>query len=59
MVSIIEGWSETYEHPSLRSEQERELQFGQNDHVRYYGADFCTRVEKAGFAVGEYVADGH
>ena len=27
------------------------MHFGQKDHVRYYGADFLTRLKAAGFDV--------
>jgi SAM-dependent methyltransferase len=51
MVPIVEGWDETYENPSIVSEAERELHFGQFDHVRYYGSDFGKRLVDAGFQV--------
>ncbi|HWK20795.1 MAG TPA: methyltransferase domain-containing protein [Microbacteriaceae bacterium] len=46
---IIEGWEHTYENPSIKSPDERELHFAQVDHVRYYGRDFRDRVLEAGF----------
>jgi len=33
---------------------ERELRFGQNDHVRLYGQDYPKRLERAGFRVGRW-----
>jgi SAM-dependent methyltransferase len=42
---------ETYEDPSVTSEKEREIHFGQKDHVREYGLDYPLRLEKAGFKV--------
>jgi SAM-dependent methyltransferase len=56
MVPIIEAWAETYEDPAITSESERELHFGQYDHVRFYGRDFPQRLEAAGFAVTAYMA---
>ena len=44
MVPIVEGWASTYENPSIVSEQERHIHFGQFDHVRYYGADIRDRA---------------
>ena len=42
---------ETYEDPSIQSKKERELHFGQYDHVRWYGRkDFFTRLQKVGFS---------
>lgn len=48
-VPIIEGWDVTYEDPLVNTPELRALQFGQHDHVRYYGRDFRNRVEAAGF----------
>ncbi len=41
----------TYEDFSITDPKERELHFGQNDHVRIYGKDYFERLEKAGFIV--------
>jgi SAM-dependent methyltransferase len=57
MVPLIEGWAETYENPEIRSEAERELHFGQFDHVRYYGADIRQRVADAGFSLSEFTSE--
>jgi hypothetical protein len=53
-LPIIEAWEETYENPSITSESDRDLHFGQYDHIRYYGRDFATRLETAGFQVVAY-----
>src|SRR5262249_37034887 len=58
LVLVIEGWSTTYEDSSKTSERERELYFGQIDHVRLYGADFRDRIRAAGFALDEFTAGG-
>jgi SAM-dependent methyltransferase len=42
---------DTFEDPSITSEEEREKAFGQYDHVRLYGRDFVDRLREAGFAV--------
>jgi len=43
---------ETYENPSITSEAERIIHFGQNDHVRIYSAlNLKERLEKGGFKV--------
>jgi SAM-dependent methyltransferase len=41
----------TYEDPSIVDPKERELAFGQWDHVRRYGGDFAERLEESGFLV--------
>jgi SAM-dependent methyltransferase len=58
MVPMIEGWATTYENPAIKSPRERDLHFGQHDHVRYYGADFRDRLRTAGFALNEYCSSG-
>ncbi len=58
-VPIVEGWSTTYENAEIKSDEERVLHFGQNDHVRYYGRDFRERVESAGFSLeSEITSEG-
>ena len=57
MIPIIEGWANTYENTEVRTERERELHFGQFDHVRYYGADVRNRARKAGFGLTEFTAE--
>lgn len=57
-IPIIEGWKETYENPSIQSVEERELHFGQGDHIRYYGSDFRDRLLGAGFHFEEITAEG-
>lgn len=54
MVPIHEGWDKTYENPQITDPLDRELHFGQSDHVRYYGRDFQSRLEGAGFSVSAY-----
>jgi predicted SAM-dependent methyltransferase len=44
----------TYEDPSITEPDRREEAFGQFDHVRIYGQDYRTRLEKAGFMVKTY-----
>ncbi|MBS3084116.1 class I SAM-dependent methyltransferase [Candidatus Pacearchaeota archaeon] len=41
----------TFEDPLINSSQERELFFGQKDHVRIYGRDYITRLRGTGFKV--------
>lgn len=57
-VPLVEGWVETYENPDIIDPDERELHFGQFDHVRYYGRDFRQRLSVAGFNVEEVTAEG-
>jgi SAM-dependent methyltransferase len=58
MVPLIDGWNCTYENPSAVTARERDLHFGQADHVRYYGRDFRDRLGAGGFGVKEYTAEG-
>ena len=41
----------TLEDPSITSDEEREVIYGQADHVRIYGLDYIERLKKAGFMV--------
>lgn len=43
----------TFEDLTLKTSQEREKVFGQDDHVRDYGLDYGRRLEQAGFTVVE------
>jgi SAM-dependent methyltransferase len=56
MVPIVEGWNETYENPSVTSGRDRNVHFGQKDHIRFYGQDFTKRLAAAGFTVTSYMA---
>ena len=41
----------TYEDPAITSPLDRMVAFGQQDHVRIYGADLSDRLRQAGFEV--------
>lgn len=56
-VPIVYGWSRTYENASITHARDRELHFGQDDHVRFYGRDFADRLRAAGFLVDERTAE--
>ena len=56
MVPIVEGWDHTYENPGISGEADRDLHFGQSDHIRYYGSDLRDRIRQAGFALEETTA---
>lgn len=58
MVPIIEGWRTTYEDAAITIGRERDMHFGQQDHVRYYGADFVQRLMDSGFRVHAHTAFG-
>ena len=58
MVPIVEGWQETYEDNTKTSNLQRQMHFGQFDHVRFYGSDFRDRVKAAGFQLDEFTALG-
>lgn len=53
---VVEGWAETYENPAITLRAERELHFGQGDHVRLYGRDIRDRIRAAGFTLDEVTA---
>lgn len=41
----------TFEDPTITTPEEREIAFGQKDHLRVYGRDFKERLEIGGFKV--------
>jgi SAM-dependent methyltransferase len=45
------GWDGTYEDPSIVDPGARAVAYGQDDHVRVYGADIVDRLREAGFDV--------
>lgn len=55
MTPIVEGWATTYENPEVSSASDRELHFGQWDHVRYFGADVRDGMKRH-FTVTEFTA---
>jgi len=50
------GFEHTYENPAITSRADRDLHFGQWDHIRCYGADAAERIAAAGFAVETFSA---
>ena len=43
------------QNPSIVSEADRLIHFGQEDHVRYYGRDLRDRLRQAKFSIREWV----
>jgi SAM-dependent methyltransferase len=58
MIPMIEGWDHSYENPRIVEPLDRDIHFGQWDHVRYYGRDVRDRILEGGFTLEEYVASG-
>jgi SAM-dependent methyltransferase len=52
---FIQNWPETYENSAIQSPAERLVHFGQEDHVRYYGADLRDRIRSVGFQLEEFM----
>ena len=55
-VPMIEGWDETHEDPTLKTEAERRLHYGDPTHKRFYGRDVRDRIRAPGFELHEFVA---
>ena len=53
---IIEGWDDTYDIGPLSSDRERQLHYGQWDHIKYFGRSVRKDIEGAGFALEEFTA---
>jgi hypothetical protein len=58
MIPIVEGWTATYENRAITEPHDREIHFGQEDHVRYFGSDVRDRDRRAGFDLDEFTAEG-
>ncbi|WP_369769518.1 class I SAM-dependent methyltransferase [Flavobacterium sp. WC2416] len=52
-VPIDYNREKTYEDFKITDPKEREIAFGQTDHVRWYGRDYTERLKTAGFKVFE------
>lgn len=50
-VPLNQELAQTYEDATITSPTEREIAFGQSDHVRVYGRDYLNRLISAGFRV--------
>ncbi|MEM1276676.1 MAG: class I SAM-dependent methyltransferase [Pseudomonadota bacterium] len=55
-VPMIEGWDESYEDPTIASEEARTLHYGDPTHLRFYGRDIRERIARAGFNLAMFVA---
>jgi SAM-dependent methyltransferase len=51
MVPVNSRLSQTCEDPSITDPDARKRAFGHRGHVRYYGSDVTTRLDKSGFDV--------
>lgn len=52
-VPISYSIEKTIEDSSITKPEDKEREYGQNDHVRIYGSDYMLRLIKAGFSVVE------
>ena len=50
-VPLSKNSTRTFEDVKIKDPKEREVKFGQSDHVRLYGSDFGDRLESIGFSV--------
>ena len=48
------SYETTYEDPSITDPKEREIAFGQDDHLRMFGLDYGERLKEGGFTVEEF-----
>ena len=58
MFPVINSWDKTYKNEKIVKPYERELHFGQFDHVRYYGNDVEDLFINHGFQFEKIIADG-
>lgn len=57
-VPLVDAWGDSYENPSVTTDEGREVHFGQRDHIRIFGRDFDHKIEAAGFALEVMTANG-
>jgi SAM-dependent methyltransferase len=57
MFPIVEGWDHTYENPIHTTPNERNIYYGQSDHVRFFGRDVRNRIRNSGFSLDEFTAE--
>jgi len=50
-VPISKNSAQTFEDFSVTDQKQREIVFGQFDHIRIYGQDYVNRLEESGFKV--------
>lgn len=50
---------QTYENEKIVTDADRLKHFGQEDHVRWYGLDFTTRLKETGFYIKIYYVEGN
>lgn len=55
-VPVARRLAVTREDPAIVDPEEREAAYGQWDHLRLYGLDYPSRLEKAGFEVRQFTA---
>ena len=53
---IVEGWSQHYDIGRLRTNDDRELHYGQWDHIKMFGANVRDDIRNAGFGLSESTA---
>jgi SAM-dependent methyltransferase len=56
LTPVVEGWSSTYQDPSITLPLDRAVHFGQSDHIRVFGSDVRQRMAEAGFLLSEFTA---
>jgi len=55
---MISSWDKTYQNTSIMLPKDRELHFGQFDHLRYYGKDVEKLMLSYGFDVSAKIVQG-
>jgi SAM-dependent methyltransferase len=56
MFPIVEGLEETYRNPEVTTPRDRDLYFGQDDHLQLFGRDIRNTIANAGLLLTEFTA---
>jgi SAM-dependent methyltransferase len=56
MFPIVEGLEKTYRNPAITTPRDRDLHFGQDDHLQQFGRDIRNTIANAGLRLAEFTA---
>ncbi len=58
LFPVVDSWPSDYENPEIKSEYDRGLHFGKENHLRRFGGSVRSDIRAAGFALREFAPVG-
>lgn len=58
LFPVVDGWDRDYENAAVRSEHDRGLHFGKENHLRRFGASVDSDFKAVGFSLQRYAPVG-